>query len=255
MASRSSPHFSIRNTRGFAWAVPLVMLALSALGVVVLKPKWMHGDSKRAQTAAQTTEALVAAGANQTAKASAVFVKIGETNAEAPDSPQKRVISRFVPIGLSFTGEPDPAFMLELEKLKTATLQGKVDQADKINAVLMQDAAATRLQLARAVADKRASDDELQRVAAERLGAERTQNILILVVVSLAGLYLYTKFTHTSPWALAKAITDMRNPAAAEQNAGVAAIDAATTPLQQMMVRWHTKLLALFARIFGGKTT
>lgn len=234
------------NIRGAIPVIYLVgVLVLGTVGWGLSKTKWFHGESTRAAASSQTTETLLNVNAVQDGKAAAVFAKIGETNAEAPDSPQRKVISRFVPIGLSLTGQPDPAFMLELERLKVATLTGKLEQADKINASLMQDAAETQKQLARAIAAKRASDMALEQAAAEARGAEQQAFWAILACLVAGVLYVYTKLTHTSPWALAKAVTDMRN-GSGEANPAIAALDGVTTPMQQFMVRMHTKLAKVF---------
>lgn len=237
--------------RGSAAVLVLLGIVLFGGGAWGLsKTKFFHGDSKRAKTATETTETLIATAGEQNGKAAAVFAKIGETNAEAPESPQKRVISRFVPIGMGFTGQPDPAFMLELEKLKVATLAGKLEQADKINATLMTDAADTRRELAKAVAGKRASDAELVQVAAERLGAEQQAFWFTLVAVAAVVLWAYVKLTHLSPGALATAVADIRN-GTGEQNASIAAIDSVTSPTQQMMVRSNVWLKSKLGKLFS----
>jgi hypothetical protein len=237
---------TLRNIRG---AIPLIyVIGIAVLGLGgwgLSKTKWFHGESKRAATSTETTNTLLTVNASQDGKAAAVFTKIGETNAHAPDSPEKRVISRFVPIGLSLTGAPDAAFLLELEKLKVATLTGKLDQVDKINATLMQDAAETQKALARAISAKRASDMALEQAAAEARGAQQQAFWLTLVAIAAGGLYVYTKLTHTSPWALAKAVVDIKQ-GTGEANPAIAALDGVTTPLQQLMVKIHTKLAQLF---------
>lgn len=232
-------HSQLKGARGFAPI--LIVYILAGLGAIlfVTKPKFLNGDSKRAGTAVATTEKVLAATSNQSAKAGAVFAKIGETNAEAPDSPQKRVIGRFSTLGLSFTDAPDAAFMLALEKLKTAELSGKVAEAEKINGSLLQDAEKTRATLAKAISDKRASDTALVEEAAERIGAERARNWAILAVLVAVGLYLYVKLTHLSPGAVSTVATDIR--------AGVPplqALDSSTTRLQQWYISTLAKLKA-----------
>lgn len=236
------------NIRGEAATIILLAVVLLGGGAWGLsKTKWFHKGTKRAQTSTETTQQLVAASEAQSSKAAAVFQKIGETNAEAPVSPQQRVIARFVPIGLSFSGAPDPAFLLELEKLKVAELTGKLAQADKIAGTLMLDAAAARQDLARAIAAKRASDLALEQAAAHARGAEQQAFWFMLVAGTCAALYVWTKLSHISPLSLSAAVRDIRT-GTGETNPAIAALDANVTPFQQMNVA----LMHWFRRKFSN---
>jgi hypothetical protein len=225
-----TPSRSIRGEGTLAIFVILGLLGLGGWGLS--KTKWFHGESKRATASTETTATLDAAHVDQQAKASATFQKIGETNAEAPESPQKRVIARFVPIGLGLTGAPDPAFLLELEKLKVAELTGKLAQADKISATLLQDAAQMRQDYAKALAAKRAADLAHEQAAAEARGAEQQAFWLMLVAGAAAVLYVWTKLSHVSPLSLSAAVRDLRE-GTTEPNAAIASLDANLTPFQQ----------------------
>ena len=241
---------AVKSQRAFATLIILGVVALLGVGTYgAIHFGLFSGESKRAKTGTQTTETLVAVNNQQDAKAGAVFAKIGDTNAEAPDSPQKKVIARFVPIGLSLTGEPDAAFMLELEKLKSATLQGRIDQADKINADIMKDTAQLRRELAAAVAAKRASDLAIQQAADKDAARDGDMFILICITVAAIGLFLYVKITHASPGALARIVTDLRSGAV--ESPAVAAVDGATTPLQQMMVKGNVWFNSKVAKLFS----
>jgi hypothetical protein len=225
-----------RSERGEA--VTIVLIALLVLGGGawgLSKTKWFHGESKRAAASTTTTAQLVGAAEERNAKAAAVLTKIGETNTEAPESPQKRVIGRFVPIGLSLTGEPDPAFLLELERLKVAELGGKLAQANAINSELLGDAARLRQDYARALAAKRASDLALEQAAAAQRGAEQQAFWFMCIAGAAAALYLWTKLSHVSPLSLSAAVRDIRT-GSNEPNAAIAAIDANVTPFQQANV-------------------
>lgn len=239
------------SQRGEATLIILLAVVLLGGGAWGLsKTKWFHGESKRAQASTETTAALVAATEDQSAKAAAVFQKIGETNTEAPDSPQRRVISRYVPIGLSLTGAPDPAFLLELERLKVAELTGKLAQADKISGALLHDAAEARRELARALAAKRASDLALEQAAAEARGAEQQAFWFTCIAVAAGLLYLWTKLSHVSPLSLSAAVRDLRE-GTTEPNEAIAALDANVTPFQQANVALNHWLRRKVSRIFS----
>lgn len=235
--------------RGAIWIIVLGVIALLGGGLAVLKPSWMHGDSKRAKTSTQTTEALVSATNAQGGAAAAVLVKIGEANGTAPDSKEKSFISAAVPIGLSYLPKPDPEKLLEMEKLKTAFLTGQLELAQTLTVSAYQQAEDAQKATARALAAKRASDAELSQVAAERLGEERTKNIMVVVAVLAVVLYLYVRITFIHPGSLATAINDMRS-GTAELNPAIAAIDSALTPLQQTMTKAHAKFQNFIAKVF-----
>jgi hypothetical protein len=224
--------------RGEAATAVILLVALLGLGGWGLsKTKWFHRDSKRAAASTATTEALVTTQDERSAKAAAVLTKIGETNAEAPASPQQRVIARFVPIGLSLTGEPDPAFLLDLERLKVAELTGRLAQANAINTEILGDTARLRQDYARALAAKRASDLALEQAAAAARAAEQQQFMFMCVAIGVGALYLWTKLSHVSPFSLSAAVRDLRT--GAREPDAIAALDANITPFQQMNVALH----------------
>jgi hypothetical protein len=224
--------------RGEATTVVILVVALLGLGGWGLsKTKWFHRESKRAATSTETTAALVATTDERAAKAAAVLTKIGETNAEAPASPQQRVIARFVPIGLSLTGEPDPAFLLDLERLKVAELTGRLAQANALNTEILGDTARLRQDYARALAAKRASDLALEQAAAAARAAEQQAFWFMLLAGVAVVLYLWTKLSHVSPLSLSAFARDIRT--GAREPDAIAALDANTTPFQQMNVALH----------------
>jgi len=226
------------NNRGIASAALLVLIALGGLGAWGLsKTKLFHGESRRAAASTETTQKLLDAQTNQNGKAASTFAKIGEMNNAAPDSPQKLVINRLVPIGLSLTGEPDAAFLLELEKLANAQLTGKLDQANQINSQLLQEASRAKQEVYSAIRAKQQSDLRLEQAAAEQRGAEQQSFWLMCLLIAGGALYLYTKVTHLSPGALAEAVKDIRSG-----TEGVTAIDGVTSRLQQRMTRLYFKL-------------
>lgn len=227
------------SQRGIAGIVVIAAIAILGGGLVMFKPKWLHGDSKRAAEAARTTEALVDSQKKLSATAAASVVMIGEANAVAPDSPAKNFIAREVPVALSTLEAPDPTALIEAEKRKNAVLQGKIDVIERLYGDQAKVADALRRENAAVLAAKRASDAELAQVAAERLGAEKTAARWLFVAAACVVLYLYTKFTHLGPGAIAEAVADMRKQGA---TAGITALDGVTSRIQQKMVRIINKL-------------
>lgn len=241
----------MKSIRAFATLLALGIIALIGAGSYgAIHFGLFSGESKRAKVNNETTEKLLDTNATKDAKAGSVFQAIGNTNSRAPDSPQKRVIARFSLIGLSLTGAPDDGFLLELEKLEKAEIQGKLDQAEKINAVIMNDTAEMRRELARAIADKRASDVKIQQAADKDAARDGDEFILFCVAIAAAALWLYTKITHVSPGSLARIVSDIRS-GTAETNPALQSIDALTSPLQQWMVKgnvwFNSKVQKLFS--------
>ncbi len=227
------------NNAGVAPLVYVAVVAVIGLGAVLFKPKFLHGDTRRAEESAKTTEALLASQKKLSATAAASVVMIGEANTVAPDSPAKNFIAREVPVALSTLEAPDPTALIEAEKRKNAVLQGKIDLIERLYGDQAKVAESLRRENAAVLAAKRASDAELAQVAAERLGAEKTAARWLFVAVACVLLYLYTKLTHLGPGAIAEAVSDMRKQGA---TAGISALDGVTSRIQQKMVRLINKV-------------
>lgn len=227
------------SQRGVAVMAVVAVVAVLGLGAVLFKPKFLHGDTRRAAEAAKTTEALLASQKKLSATAAASVVMIGEANTVAPDSPAKNFIAREVPVALSTLESPDPTALIEAEKRKNAVLQGKIDLIERLYGDQAKAVESLRRENAAVLAAKRASDAELAQVAAERLGAEKTASRWLFVAVACVLLYLYTKFTHLGPSAISEAVSDMRKQG---DSAGITAIDGVTSRLQQKMVRFINKV-------------
>ncbi len=226
------------SQRGVAPLVIVVVLAGIGLGLMAFKPKWLHGDSKRAAESAATTEALLASQKKLSATAAASVAMIGQANATAPESREKEFVSREVPVALSLLEAPDPVALLAAERRKNAVLEGKVQVIEQLYGDQAKTNEALRHENVIAIAAKRASDTELAQVAAERLGAEKTATRWMIVAGVCVLLYLYVKFTHIGPGAIAEAVSDMRKQGA---TAGITALDGVTSRLQQKMVRFINK--------------
>lgn len=230
------------KTRGEVIVTVLVLLALLGGGLFVLKPKWMSGDSRRAETATQTTQQLVQATDKQGAVAAASVVKIGEANALAPESPQKAFIAREVPVALASLPQPDQTALIESERRKSAILEGRLQEAADLYEKAMKQADSLEKAKQAALQAKTKSDLELVQVAAERLGADRQANAAIAVAVIAGLLYLYVKFTHVSPGAMASIASDLRSQGGESGKIGIQIIDTATSRLQQGVISIIHKL-------------
>lgn len=232
----------MKNLDKKAFIVPvLVWWIAGALGVTlfVIKPKILDGDSKRAAKSTQTTQTLVAAVDLQGAFAAASIVSIMEANAVAPDSPSKAFIGQEGKVALASLPAPDQTALIEAERRKNAVLSGKLELSNQLYEQALHKADENAKATAKALAAKRASDLALEQEAAERLGAERLRNWGIVVGGLGLLLYLYVKFSHVSPAAMATIVTDLRAGAVPVQ-----AVDASTSRLQQWMISFLAKLKA-----------
>lgn len=222
-----SPH----DRKGIAPLVILVAILASGLGLKIAKPKFLHGESRRAEASTAATANLEAATNKQGAEAAASVAKIGEANAVAPDSPAKDFIAREVPLAQSKLPAPDPTALIEAEKRRAAVMQGRAEEAERLYATAMQRAAVLEKERSAALVARREADLALEQSAAEQRGAERQRDIFILAGVLGVALYLYAKVTHLSPGAIASAVADIRNG-----QDPVTAIDIVAGPLRQKLV-------------------
>ena len=233
---------STKSNRAETTLLILAILGLLGLGALGLsKTKIFNGDSKRAASSAETTSTLVDTTNKQSAVAAASVVKIGEANSEAPDSPTKSFISREVPLVLAALPAPDIQALIQAEKRKVAVMEGRLQEASLLYGDAIQRVERLEREKSQALSAKRASDQELLQVAAERLGAEQQAFWAFIIAGAIGVLYLYTKLTHLSPHALASAVLDIRG-GSSESNHAIQALDGVTTRLQQKMVSTISKL-------------
>jgi hypothetical protein len=222
------------DTRGLA---PLVVIAaIAAVGALALwtgKPKATHGDSRRAAESTTTTAALVETTRKQGAEAAASVVKIGEANAQLPGSALSTFIGKEVGVALAKLPAPDPQALIEAEKRKVAVLEGKVEAIASLYDAALKRADALDRERGKALAARQEADLRLEQVAAERLGAERQRNQMMLVMAVAVALYIYVKVTHLSPASVAGAIADIRKGTYPDP---VTALDVKATPIQQSII-------------------
>ena len=229
-----------KNCRGAVPAIYLVVAGVAAIaGLLVAKPKFMSKDSKRAEQSTETTSALIAAEQKKNSVAAASVVKIGEANAEAPESKQRDYIAREVLLALGLLPAPDAQGLIDAEKRKVAVMEGKYQLAQS----LYDKATANNAKLVKerdeAIDAKRKADLDLERAAAERLGMERQRNMTILAVVIVVVLYGYTKFTHFSPQQIGEVVADIK-----KNVHPLTAIDTVASRYQQKLVNKIRKLKA-----------
>jgi len=222
-----------------AEAVTLVLLALVLLGggLFVLKPKFFSGDSKRAATSAATTAALETATTAQGASAAASVATIGRANAEAPASPAKDFIAREVPVALAKLPAPDPLELLSAEKRRSAVMEGRALEANRLYEGAAKHAAQLQTERDRALAARQHADTALQEAAAAQLAAERQANIFIAICVVLALGWAYTKFYSITP----KSLGDLAAGFRSGENP-IAALDRITPSWMHKSIRNAAKL-------------
>lgn len=240
----------MKSQRGdISLAVLLVVALLGGGGYMAVKKGWFSGESKRAKTSTETTEALVAAKDKQGAVAAASVVKIGEANAVAPESPSRSFIAREVPVALASLPAPDVTALIEAERRKLAVMEGRLTEADRLYGDAMKRADEYQREAARAIAAKRASDLALEQAAAEARGAESQKFLFICVAVAAGVLYVWTKLSHVSPLTLSRAVADIK-AGTVEANPSIAALDGALSPFQQLNTR-----AMVWLRTKAGKIT
>lgn len=221
------------NRRAFTLIEILAVVAILGLGASWALPKWFNGDAKRAKQAAATTAELVASKDAQSAQAAASVTKIIEANGTAPESWQKEFIGLEGPVALSFLQKPDPMALARAEARRRAVAEGERDEARRLYALEAVKAADADRRTTVALVAKGKVDDELARVAAERVGAEQTRNIVIVIAVLVGAGWLWTKFTHLSP----SAVAELRNDLAAVSPHALGALDIVTSRLQQSFAK------------------
>ncbi len=232
--------------------VVILCLILSlAAGVVLFKPKFLDGDSRRAaqsQTASATVEATVKESlTSELAKGAAAAASVQAIANAAPDlppSPATDFIRREVGIPLALLPKPDYQALLEAEKRRVAYMDGKLEVANKLyseveskNIDLIKAKEAADLKLQQAFIERRAVDSELSEVAAARLSAEHQRNLFILVAVILTGLWFAAKFYGVSPKSMGAILADIRNG-----TDPTVAFDTHTYPHLQDLIKKASKL-------------
>jgi len=225
------------NNKGETTVIILLIIAIIGGSLAITKPKFLDGDSKRAEQSAKTTERLDAATTAQGANAAASIAKIGEANSAAPDSPAKEFIRREVPYALSLLPAPSATALLEAEKRRVAVMEGKVDEARRLYESASKQAAQLQTERDAALAARRSADKALAEEAAARLAAERQANRFIIACIVLVLIAAYIKFYSITPAALGSAAAGIR---AGEDP--IAALDRVIAPWLHSRIQTAAKL-------------
>jgi hypothetical protein len=226
------------KNRGTGLVEVIVALVALAGGFLLAKPKLLDGDSRRASKSTETTQALIEKQDERGATAAAYVVKMDEVVGTMPESPEKSFLGQAADITLANLPQANARALIEAERLKNAVLTGQVREARALYEAALNKSETLTRDLERAVAAKRRSDLALEQAAAERLGAERTRNQMILVAALAVGLFLYVKLTHLSPGALATAVNDIRRDHADP----ITALDSVATRTQQSAINFLARL-------------
>lgn len=227
----------MKHQRAEAITVVIIVLALIGGGLFVLKPKFLDGASKRAETSKTATAALDAATTAQGASAAASVAKIGEANTMAPASPSKDFIAREVPTALAKLPTPDPLALLEAEKRRVAVMEGRLTEAARLYETEAKRASQLQTERDAALAARRAADVAISEAAAAQLASERQSTILIGVCVLLGGLWLYARFFSITPASLGAAMAGVR----AGENP-ISAIERVTAPWLHSRIHTAAKM-------------
>lgn len=230
-----------------------VLLIIGVLGLGgwgLSKTKFFDKRSKQAETSKETTEELIRSKDEQSANAAASVTKIVEANATAPDSWQKDFIGMEGSLALGFLQKPSPQALIRAEARLRAVAEGERDEARRLYGLESVRASDAEQRAARAIAAKRAADLALIEAAAKERGAEQQSFWFMLLAGAAAILWIYTKISHVSPGALARAVADIRS-GSGESDPAIVAIDSVTTPTQQMMTKANFWLNSKVAKIFS----
>lgn len=256
----------MRNNKGFTGAELIFVAALlAAVGLFVLKPKKLDGESRRADQSQAATqevketqkavdekqEAIDRTNKQKSATAAASVSTIVKAANEAPKSPQSAFIAREGSLALTYLEAPDAMALLASEQRYTAFLEGKVEMIQSLYSDAYKESKELANKLERekeakaeaekerneAYAKRDAIDQKLIVKAAEHLATERQRNAAILIAVVVFGFWVWAKMTHFSPFQMKNAVLDIKN---GEQP--IVALDTYATPLQQRIVNFLTKV-------------
>jgi hypothetical protein len=228
----------MRNTnRGEIVTLVLLILVLVGGAAMVVKPKFLSGETKRAEESARTTRELVATFEKKESLVAADVTTISEVSGSLPASKEKDFVRQESRLVLSRLRAPDPEELLKSSERANAVLQGELKEANKLYADAAGETKVLLKEIEKVKGDKDASDLKLQTVAAAHLATERQRNIAIIAVIVFGLLWFYVSSSRPSPGAIATAVNDMRSG-----TDPVTALDGVTTRFEQTLVRFFAKL-------------
>jgi hypothetical protein len=227
----------MRNRRGEAATLVLLVVVLLGGAVLALKPKFLHGETKRAEASAKATEELKAAYEQKAAVVSASVNQIGQVASTLPVSNEREFIVEETTLVQTRLPAPDPKELIKAMERKNAILQGERDLANRLYEKASGDTIKLTRELEKANAERYAVDQNLLEVAAAHRAEQRQKNIAFMVAGALGLLWLYTRLTRPSPGALAEAVNDIRNG-----SNPITSLDGITTRLEQSYIKLLSKL-------------
>ena len=202
----------------------LVVLLAAVAAYALPKPKFLSGESRRAEASKEATAEVVAAVEEvkkaeeaKGAKVAASLQQIGVANTDAPDSPQKDFIGREISHVSPLLPPPDYEALLAAEQRRLAVTQGRLELADQLynkaskeNEKLLRQVEKLEQDYQRAVALRREADMRLSEAAAAVRAREQVIGGLLGICVLLGVLYFVAKVNGVSLRSLAVAAADIR---------------------------------------------
>lgn len=237
------------NKKGDATIIVLAVVAVVGVAAWLFKPRSIHGESRRADESARTTERVNAATdevleaeRKKGAQAAASVTKIGEAAAESPESPAKSFITREVPLALASLPTPDPMALIEAERRKSAVMEGRYEEASRLYkdaftqvSKLQQEKEEALIALEKARLERQKADQAILEAAAANRAMQMQRNLFIGLCVLVGVLWIWAKITHFSPSQIASSVRDIR---AKTYQDPIEALDVSANRLQQKIVRW-----------------
>ena len=233
----------------------ILILVLVALGVFVAKPKFLDSRTKEADHSAEASKkvegAVAEAIAAEDAKGAAVAASLNQIGVAAnqlPTTPQSIFISREVSFVSPLLPPPNPLKLLEAERRRSALLEGRLDEADRMytagvasNTKLLERATNAEAKAAVAFDTRRDMDKQLAESAALARGQQQMIAIISVIAALAVGLWLYVHFTSFGTADIARLVNRV--------NTGMNPIDAIDATIPDWM---HSKIKTT-AAVFRAK--
>ncbi len=199
-----------KKQNGLALLAIIAIIAVLGLGGAWALPKIYHGDTSRAKQSTEATADLLDKQNKQGATAAAKITTVKEVAETLPDSREKEFIGRETESALGDLPKPDPDARLKSIERKLAVLSGDVSKVASLYEKDHENSLKLQKELDQAVTERKAVDEKLTIVAAERKGAETQRNVAIVFVVLLGAGVAYLKIFGISRATGGRMLADMR---------------------------------------------
>ncbi len=196
--------------KGIAVVAVIALIALLGLGGAWVLPKIYHGDTSRAKQSTEATTELLDKQNKQGATAAAKITTVKEVAETLPDSREKEFIGRETESALGDLPKPDPDARLKSIERKLAVLSGDVSKVASLYEKDHENSLKLQKELDQAVTERKAVDEKLTIVAAERKGAETQRNVAIVFVVLLVAGVVYLKIFGITRATAGNIVADIR---------------------------------------------